>query len=149
MTLYTIGYEGLALEGFLGLLTAHGIDHLVDIRDVPLSRKPGFSKTALAVAVESVGLRYSHVKALGCPKSIRDRHRADRDWAQYIRSFETYLATQAAAVEALRATAAASRTCLLCYEADASRCHRRFVADAVAGPTGTISHIGTENSATG
>ena len=144
MTLYTIGYEGLALEGFLGLLTAHGVEHLLDIRDVPLSRKSGFSKTALAAAVEFAGIRYSHVKALGCPKSIRDRHRADGDWAQYVRSFETYLATQGAAIETLRATAARSRTCLLCYEADATRCHRSFVAEAVTSSAGTISHISTE-----
>jgi uncharacterized protein (DUF488 family) len=141
MLIHTIGYEGLSLGEFLELLKAHSIEHLVDIREAPVSRKVGFSKDALARAVEAAGIRYSHVRALGCPKPIRDRYRRSDDWARYTRDFKIYLAGQAPALDELRRVAAGARTCLLCYEADVSRCHRAYVADALATPGDTIRHI--------
>ena len=48
MTVFTIGYEGLDIGAFMSLLAEHGIETVVDIRELPLSRKPGFSKKALA-----------------------------------------------------------------------------------------------------
>ena len=145
MTLYTIGYQGLTLETFLVLLRAHGIEHLVDIREAPISRKAGFSKASLSAAVEATGIRYSHVKALGCPKPIRDRHKIDGDWARYTRDFKNYLDGQGTALDALRRTAANARTCLLCYEADFNLCHRAFVAAALVGGSDDISHIPAES----
>ena len=138
---YTLGYEGLHLEDFLELLKTHRIERLVDVREAPISRKAGFAKAALSAAVEAAGIRYSHVRALGCPKPIRDRNKEDGDWALYTRAFKIYLDGQGAAVAALRQTAASARTCLMCLEADFNRCHRTFVAEAVAGPGGEIRHI--------
>ena len=141
MTIWTIGYEGLSLEQFLELLKANVVEHLVDVREAPISRKVGFAKAALSEAVEHSGIRYSHVRALGCPKPIRDRHKETADWGRYTRDFKIYLAGQNDALAELRATVAATRTCLLCYEADYSRCHRTFVADAISGPGDEIRHI--------
>jgi uncharacterized protein (DUF488 family) len=141
VTIYTIGYEGLLLEQFLELLKANGIEHLVDIREAPISRKAGFAKAALSEAVERAGIRYSHVRALGCPKPIRDRYKQTGDWGRYARDFNIYLAAQEAALVQLRSTAATAHTCLLCYEADFNRCHRAFVAAAIVGPQGPIRHI--------
>jgi uncharacterized protein (DUF488 family) len=139
--IYTIGYEGLTLAQFLGLLKANHIEHLVDIREAPISRKAGFSKTALSNAVEAAGIRYSHVHALGCPKPIRNRYKETEDWASYTRAFKTHLAGQGDALAELRRTAAGARTCLLCYEADYNHCHRTFVAEAVASAGGDVRHI--------
>ena len=141
MTLSTIGYEGLTLGEFLELLRIHGIEHLVDIREAPVSRKAGFAKDDLARAVTAAGIRYSHVRALGCPKPIRDRYKKSGDWVRYTRDFKIYLAGQADAVAELRRGAATARTCLLCYEADFNRCHRAFVAEAATGPGETVRHI--------
>jgi len=141
MTVWTIGYEGLSVEQFLELLSANRVEHLVDIREAPISRKPGFAKAALAEAVGRLGIRYSHVRALGCPKPIRDRYRRDGDWSRYTRDFKIYLAAQAPAIAELRAGIMATRTCLLCYEADFHRCHRSFVAEAVAGEPLAIRHL--------
>ena len=105
VTIWTIGYEGLSLEQFLELLKANGIEHLVDIREAPISRKAGFAKAALSEAVERAGIRYSHVRALGCPKPIRDRHKETADWGRYTRDFKIYLAGQDDALAELRATA--------------------------------------------
>ena len=141
MTIYTIGYERLALAQFLELLKANGVEHLVDIREAPISRKAGFAKAALCEAVTGAGIRYSHVRALGCPKPIRDRYKHTGDWERYARDFTIYLAAQQAALAELRSITGASRTCLLCYEADFNRCHRAFVAAAIVGPDGPVRHI--------
>jgi uncharacterized protein (DUF488 family) len=141
VTIFTIGYEGLALAQFLELLKGNGVEHLVDIREAPISRKAGFAKAALSEAVAGAGIRYSHVRALGCPKPIRDRYKRSGDWGRYARDFNIYLAAQGAALAEVRLIADASRTCLLCYEADFNRCHRSFVAAAIVGPDGPARHI--------
>jgi uncharacterized protein (DUF488 family) len=65
MTVYTIGYEGLDIEAFISLLAMHRIEIVVDIRELPLSRKPGFSKKALSSAFKLSGLQYVHMVDLG------------------------------------------------------------------------------------
>jgi uncharacterized protein (DUF488 family) len=75
--IYTIGYEGLGLEDFVVRLRRAGVRIVIDVRELPLSRKRGFSKGALAEALATARIRYSHMRSLGCPKPIRDRHRAN------------------------------------------------------------------------
>lgn len=150
MTVFTIGYEGLDIAAFLALLTAHGIDTVVDIRELPLSRKPGFSKKALANHLNLSGLNYVHMVELGCPKPVRERYRKDGDWPRYTQGFLQHLATQDAAVAALSERAKASNCALLCFEADFRACHRSMVAHAVHEHGGAeVLHIrgaGAENS---
>jgi len=143
MDIHTIGYEGLTLEDFLHRLQRARIQTLVDVRDAPLSRKRGFSKTALAAAIGAAGLRYLHVRSLGCPKPIRDQYRTDRDWNAYTVAFMTHLRGQTAAMDELAAVCRGSAAALLCYEADAGFCHRTYVARAAAARLGGhVLHIG-------
>jgi uncharacterized protein (DUF488 family) len=141
MILYTVGYEGRSIGEFLELLKSHGVEHIVDIRDAPISRKPGFAKTALSAALAAVSIRYSHIRALGCPEPIRARQKASPDWPRYTRDFKRYLAAQGDALAELRATAEKEPACLMCYEADFNRCHRLFVAEAITGPGDEIRHL--------
>ena len=90
LTAYTIGYEGMTIEAFIASLCTQRIAHLVDIREVARSRKKGFSKSALSEHLERAGIRYSHVRALGCPKPIRDQYRVDGNWGRYSRAFTAY-----------------------------------------------------------
>ena len=99
--LHTIGYEGLDTQEFLSLLSEYDIQTLVDIRELPLSRKSGFSKNALATSVKRRGIGYIHLPHLGCPKPIRNRYREDGNWTRYQRDFLKYLATQDEAIAAL------------------------------------------------
>lgn len=87
MTVFTIGYQGLDIDSFVALLAEHGIETVVDIRELPLSRKPGFSKKALANLLNLSGLKYAHMDSLGCPKRVRDRYRADCNWKRYTEGF--------------------------------------------------------------
>jgi len=143
MNIYTVGYEGLALEEFLLRLRRARVQTIVDVRDVPLSRKLGFSKTALAAALDGAGIEYLHVRSLGCPKTIRDEYRANRDWDAYTAAFMKHLRKQAVAVSELATLCASRPAALLCYEADAGLCHRTYVARAAAAISGgSVLHIG-------
>ncbi|MET0280729.1 MAG: DUF488 domain-containing protein [Steroidobacteraceae bacterium] len=137
----TAGYEGLTLDTFLARLAAHGVRTLADLREAPISRKRGFSKTALALALEQQRIGYRHIRALGCPKPIRDAYRADGDWQKYTRGFMAHLGQQQPAIAELTALVDAQPTALLCYEADFNRCHRTYVARAVAQPHRQVVHI--------
>ncbi len=131
MKIYTVGYEGLDIDSFLSLLAENDIETVVDVREMPLSRKPGFSKKSLEAVLNLSGREYVHMVALGCPKPVRDRYRADGNWKRYTEGFLKYLATQDDAVAELAALAATTNCALLCYEADHNFCHRSMVADAV------------------
>lgn len=131
MKICTIGYEGLDIDDFMSLLAENDIETLVDVREMPLSRKPGFSKKALESVLNLSGREYVHMVALGCPKPIRDRYREDGNWKRYTEGFLKYLATREDAVAELAALAATSNCALLCYEADYNFCHRSMVANAV------------------
>jgi uncharacterized protein (DUF488 family) len=125
----TIGYEGLTSAQFLAMLHEAGVETLIDVRELPLSRKPGFSKKALAAAVTDAGIRYAHLPALGCPKTIRHDYRADGDWDRYSERFLDYLGSQDAALRDLTRRVGTSRCCLMCFEADYRVCHRSLIAE--------------------
>jgi uncharacterized protein (DUF488 family) len=149
MTIFTIGYEGLDIASFIETLKAHGIETVVDVRELPLSRKPCFSKRSLSEALKVAGLTYVHMAALGCPRPVRDRYKLDRSWEHYTKGFLRYLKTQDEAIRELTDKAAASNCALLCFEADYRLCHRSFVADAVHAYSGTdIRHIAKSSART-
>ena len=142
MPLYTIGYEGMTIASFLNRLKDHNVNLVLDVRELPLSRKPGFSKRSFAAALSDAGISYTHIPSLGCPKEIRDRYKSDHNWAVYAVAFSKYLETQASAISIVREASATSSACLVCFEADFRRCHRSLVAraaDATVG--GGITHI--------
>jgi uncharacterized protein (DUF488 family) len=140
MTVFTIGYEGLDTDTFMSLLGQYGIETIVDIRELPLSRKRGFSKRALAQALDLAGRGYVHIPALGCPKPVRDLYRADGDWKHYVRGFMKHLTAQTIALEHLSGMTKSSNCALLCYEADFNFCHRSLVANALEQDFGVNVH---------
>ncbi len=118
MKIFTIGYEGLDIDSFISLLAEHDIDMVVDVRELPLSRKAGFSKNALSNVLNLSGRDYVHMVNLGCPKVVRDRYREDGNWKRYTEGFLKHLKTQDEAIAELAALANSSNCALLCYEAD-------------------------------
>lgn len=149
MTVFTIGYEGMDLDAFMSLLAEHDIDTVVDVRELPLSRKPGFSKKALASVLNLSGLEYVHMVELGCPKLVRDRYRSDNSWKHYTVGFLKHLKTQEAAIAVLSDLVNSSNCALLCYEADYNFCHRSMVANAVRDYCGIeVKHIKAEATKT-
>lgn len=127
---FTIGYEGADADRFLTTLKDAGVVTLADVRAVALSRKRGFSKSALRDALENRGIGYRHFIQLGTPKEGRQAARAgDADMMKRIYCDEV-LTTEAAkgAFEDLEALARSQPVCLLCFERDPATCHRRILA---------------------
>ncbi|HET6404656.1 MAG TPA: DUF488 domain-containing protein [Candidatus Thermoplasmatota archaeon] len=130
--IWTVGYEGHSPESLTLRLRAAGIERLVDIRELPLSRKPGFSKRALALGLAAAGIEYSHLRALGTPRDIRHAYKATHDHDAFRRDYLRHVEANAAAVDELEAVARAERVALLCVEKDPRHCHRTLLGEVLA-----------------
>ncbi len=131
MLLTTLGYEGLDVQTFFGILQENNVQTLVDIRELPISRKRGFSKSTLMQNTVSAGLRYVHIPDLGAPRNVRHEYRDDEDWVRFSDRYLAHLKLQTAAIDDLVKLVSSETCCLLCFEADHLHCHRRYVASAV------------------
>jgi uncharacterized protein (DUF488 family) len=148
-TLYSIGYEKARLADVVGALTAAGVATLIDVRDRPISRRPGFSKSQLADGLAAAGIRYVSLRALGTPPEGREANRK-RQWNRFWQIVDDKLATAEAehALQEAATIAAESPSCLLCYEADWHICHRSRVADILAARHGfTLRHLAALDAA--
>jgi uncharacterized protein (DUF488 family) len=131
--LHTIGYEGSTIEDVLATLKAAAIDCVLDVREFPISRKAGFSKSALSNKLEARGISYVHFKGLGDPKAGRIAAREAR-FEDFRQIFNAHLTTESAQADLARATelAAVKSACLLCFEHDPTNCHRLILANEMA-----------------
>ena len=135
--LSTIGYEGKTVDEFLAELGESHVELVIDVRAVAASRRPGFSKSAMAAALKERGIDYLHLRALGTPKAGREAARKGRI-AEMHSIFEAQLETLEAelALEQADAAARERHAALLCFEADAGGCHRAIVAERLAARSG-------------
>jgi uncharacterized protein (DUF488 family) len=110
---------------------------VIDVRAVAASRRPGFSKTALAAGLRERGIDYLQLRDLGTPKVGRDAARKGRV-AEMRSIYAEHLETPEAELAMEQALAAVSerRSALLCYEAEAGCCHRAMVAERLIARTG-------------
>jgi uncharacterized protein (DUF488 family) len=143
--LATIGYEGRMVKELLAVLRQAKVERVVDVRQLPLSRKPGFSKSALAAFLSSHGIEYVGFPKLGTPPAIRNQYKKSGDFTRLRRDYLAYLDSQGPAVEELRELAARGGCALLCFERDPAQCHRSILAEVLAGRTGSefrVEHLG-------
>jgi len=133
MRIFTIGYEGTTMDEFLAALKAAGVERLIDVRALPLSRRPGFSKSPLRGALEEVGIEYVHLKALGTPAEGRSAARAGRH-ADLERIYAGQLELPEAIVQGAQMIELAKEkpSALLCFEREPAHCHRTLLLDSVA-----------------
>ena len=123
--IFTIGYEGATQDELVAALQKVGVEQVIDVRAVPLSRRPGFSKNILAAGLREAGIDYVHLKALGTPAEGREAARKGR-YAEMERIYAAQLETPEATVQAAQMTALAGEkpSALLCFERDPAHCHR-------------------------
>ena len=141
MKIFTIGYEATTVGDFIAALRAAGVERVIDVRALPLSRRPGFSKTALGGALDEAGIDYVHVKALGTPADGRAAARARRH-ADMERIYAGQLELpEAIAQSALMIELAKEKpSALLCFEREPAHCHRNLLVGAVA-PAADVVHL--------
>lgn len=143
--IFTVGYEGGTAADLIATLKAANVDVLVDIREMPLSRKPGLSKTALSLSLPSFDIHYRHERWLGAPKPIRDALKSSGDYAAYFAGFDAYLETQRSALVDL-AGEIDGAIALMCFERDPDQCHRKSVARVLSEIVGVKpKHLGVRS----
>lgn len=120
-TLCTIGYQGKTVEELIVRLKRARVNVLVDVRELPLSRRRGFSKTALRDALQAEGIAYVHLRAAGNP------HRAQR--ADGLRLYAEHLERSPVIIDWVMAEIRGQRAALLCFEAQPGDCHRSVLAE--------------------
>jgi uncharacterized protein (DUF488 family) len=133
LRLFTIGYEGATMDEFLSALRGAGVERVIDVRALPLSRRPGFSKTPLKNALAEAGIDYVHLRALGTPAAGRTAARAGRRAElEEIYAGQLELPEAIVAAEEMKQLAAEKPSALLCFERDPSCCHRTLLWHSVA-----------------
>ncbi|HUQ02185.1 MAG TPA: DUF488 domain-containing protein [Kofleriaceae bacterium] len=124
---FTIGYEGRSVDELIAELVGAGVDRVIDIRALPLSRRRGFSKTPLRVALAAAGIDYVHVKEAGNPyRELRD------DPERCLALYRAHLDESPQVVAQVLEVVAGRRAALLCLEREPEVCHRSIVAGALA-----------------
>src|SRR5437763_2763038 len=128
MRIFTIGYEGATVGEFLDALREAGVERVIDVRALPLSRRPGFSKSPLRAALEQENIEYIHLKALGTPAEGRTAARAGRhDDLERIYAGQLELPEALAQSAQMLELAREKPTALLCMERDPVHCHRTLL----------------------
>jgi len=141
VNLFTIGYEGATVSEFLAALQHAGVKRVIDVRAIPNSRRPGFSKTALRNALAEAGIDYVHLRALGTPADGRAAARAGRhEELERIYAGQMELPEAIAQGAQMVELAEEVPSALLCYEREPSGCHRTLLIDAVA-PDAKVTHL--------
>ena len=133
MRIFTIGYEGVTQGEFIQTLREAGVLRLIDVRAIPNSRRPGFSKNPLRLGLEEAGIDYVHLRALGTPADGRAAARAGRH-AELERTYASQLELPEAIAQSAQMLELAREmpSALLCYERDPAACHRSLLIAAAA-----------------
>ena len=142
--LYTIGYEKKSVEEFVDCLKSYDIDTLVDVREIPISRKKGFSKTLLSEFLEKSGIEYIHIKELGSPRDLRHKLYTDGDYQYFFKEYSKYIKSNKKIVQELYQKLLKKISCLMCYEKQPEQCHRSIVAQEIKKVNGNslvVKHI--------
>jgi hypothetical protein len=129
----SIGYElHKDHRAFAQHLCDAGIERLIDVRDLPISRRRGYAKTALSEALADAGVEYVHAKALGNPKPFRDLYKAGRVEEGRARYREHLLGEHLQDLRELVVVLREKRCALMCVEHDPAICHRSVIIEALA-----------------
>lgn len=131
---FTIGHSNRTLEDFIGLLKAHSVQTLVDVRTIPRSRhNPQFNIETLPKEMEKEGMGYVHMKGLGgLRRAMKDS--PNTGWRNTsFRGFADYMLTEEfrVSLDGLIALAEKERVAVMCAESLQWRCHRSLIADSL------------------
>lgn len=133
IVLFTIGYEGSSLEGYLNRLLKNGVKVLIDVRNNPLSMKYGFSKTLLKRYCESIGITYMHFPEVGIQSDKRQELNTQADYDMLFKQYrnDNLSKTKDSQSNILNILMTHKKIALTCFEADVCQCHRKHLAEAI------------------
>jgi uncharacterized protein (DUF488 family) len=129
--LYVAGYQGRDLDAFVRLVNKHGIVQVIDVREKPTSRRPGFAKTSLTAALGDAGVAYVHV-----PEADNPSRHDDAAFDERLRRYNAYLDANPAVIERVRGLVRGKTSLLLAFDRDPSVSHRSVLAARIARAEG-------------
>jgi uncharacterized protein (DUF488 family) len=143
-TIWTVGHSNRPIGEFLGILGAHGIERVIDVRRFPASRKwPHFDAANLERSLRGAGIDYAGAPEMGGRRKARpdSPHSAWR--VEAFRGYADFMDTPefAAGLARVAALALERRSALMCAEALPWRCHRSLIADALLARDWTVFEI--------
>lgn len=129
ITVFTIGYEGKKPEEFIDILKKNNIQGLVDVRELPLSRKNGFSKSVLDSLLEKNNIVYRHYQELGSPRELRHKLWSEGNYEEFFKEYAEWLFSPKAKtyLTDLEGLAHVRKTAIMCFEKDVEKCHRSII----------------------
>ena len=142
--IYTAGYEGLQIDGFLNMLLEAGIEQVIDVRRNPISRRYGFHRSTLLRLCKRLDIEYRHVPEVGIPSELRANLRQPSDYMPLFQNYEQkVLPAQPDAVKKIASWIESKPSVLVCMEANPGSCHRSRLAAQIENRTKlTIHHLG-------
>lgn len=144
MELLTIGYEGKEINEFISCLKSFNVTRLIDVRELPLSRKKGFSKLSFKERLEAEDIQYIHIKSLGSPADIRKKLKEDNDYNYFFNAYSKYLLKNPGLIKDAYEYVIHGINCIMCFERLPEKCHRNIVAEEIKEYEGNrlkIKHI--------
>jgi len=142
MRVYTIGYEKKAVEEFVSMLVEHGVERLIDVRELPFSRKNGFSKRKLEERLAETGIEYISLTYLGAPRELRRDLRSGLiTFSEFAEKYREYLEKNLEKLKELEVYISAKNSALMCFEADWRKCHRSIIAEFLERDGFEVVHL--------
>jgi uncharacterized protein (DUF488 family) len=138
---FTVGYEGRHVAEFIDRLRSAGVEQVVDVRERALSRKPGFSGSALEAGLRGEGIAYRHIPELGSPSDVRAEYRRTGDFEAFRREFEDFLESRTVFLDLLAEYVRLQRSVLLCFERESEACHRSLISTKLEHRGFTFQHL--------
>lgn len=133
---YTAGYEGLHIDGFLNILLEAGIQQVIDVRCNPVSRRYGFHKSTLSNLCKRLKIHYKHVPEVGIPSESRANLRHPSDYTLLFQNYEKkVLVNQQDTIKRISDWMTSRPSVLVCMEANPCFCHRSHLATQIANHT--------------
>ncbi|KAA0002955.1 MAG: DUF488 domain-containing protein [Thermoplasmata archaeon] len=127
MKVYTIGHSNRSMEDFLKLLKKYNIECIIDVRRFPTSKFEDYKKERLEKTLYEHGIKYFHFAALGGFRGGYEKWMLSNEWKD--------------AYEKLKKIAMKCKLAILCTEKLPFRCHRRYIAKALAKDGWDVVHI--------
>lgn len=137
IAVYTVGYEGLMIDGLIDLLLKNGIQRLIDVRRNPIARRFGFHKSTMERVFRDLKIDYVHVPELGVPSEMREDLESESDYKKLFSQYrKEIIPNAAAAIKKVTEFIKERPSVFMCKEANSSCCHRSQLGDIISQKTG-------------
>jgi len=143
----SVGHSNRGIDEFTEMLTAAGVQLLVDVRSFPMSRSnPVFNFDRLPKELAPSGIEYRHLRALGGrrPKQTGVDESINAMWrVQSFHNYADYALGEdfAGAFAELVQLGRERRVAIMCSEAVWWRCHRRIIVDHLLASGHAVDHL--------